>query len=638
MKNRYIQCIKILMERYDCLINIQNSRGFTAIYEAANHGCKEIVEAMLKFGGRSLEHKSSAKTERKLIKEKYPDIELPLSLPKTVDMKFGLHKQLAKALQKQDLETFLNVLNRFNDNDYSQMDPNYWCPTADSVTFLEIAVKDKNNERFVEALLKAGADPNIVNPTTSKTCLHLAVETGNVKFFDMLLNTAREISVNIQNADGKTALGLAVEKKNMKIVESILNYVKEEDISIYENDLDLVRTSYPELFAKLKLGTSGRKERDIESKLFQHLYKNETSKFLHTYEKELSKDDQSVTYDNGILIFLQLSVKKDFPDVVKFLLEKDVDPNDITKKGNQSPPLLLATQCQNYTILENFLKSSNSNFNINVTDANGNTALHFAARNNDLYAVSELLRAGADMKRRNVYDNLPLTERVIEGLLDKCVKSDGHPSNEEFKITFEFDFLLSLKKQTVTVQQLTQPIERHVNSESESEHLEGIALLLEENDQNSNDTEDIYHTWQNPESSSQKSLVQPRRNVERTEEERGDASSVVYRSPSVSINIDRENTNRRNEEEIRLPISNRSEPKENARNWKNPTLPQNAQYHNKILPEVELLHHLLKYNEYRNVINHPTVRCFLEFKWQKVKNLYYIHLVVMTVFVLHLNA
>jgi len=82
---------------------------------------------------------------------------------------------------------------------------------------------------------------------------------------------------------------------------------------------------------------------------------------------------------------------------------------------------------------------------INKQDILGNAPLHYATQFWDQETVTKLLLLGANIGLRNNLGEAPITNILpdtMESFLDNhCLKSEGNPTNEEFKITFHYDFL-----------------------------------------------------------------------------------------------------------------------------------------------------------------------------------------------------
>ena len=82
---------------------------------------------------------------------------------------------------------------------------------------------------------------------------------------------------------------------------------------------------------------------------------------------------------------------------------------------------------------------------INVQDVEGNTALHYATQLWDEATVTRLLLLGANIGLRNARGETPISNilpATMERFLNQhCLKSEGNPTNEDFKISFHYDFL-----------------------------------------------------------------------------------------------------------------------------------------------------------------------------------------------------
>ena len=78
-------------------------------------------------------------------------------------------------------------------------------------------------------------------------------------------------------------------------------------------------------------------------------------------------------------------------------------------------------------------------------DLEGNTALHYATMQADQDIIKLFLRRGANMGVKNFREKTPvqniLPDTLKEFLDDECIKSEGIITDEEFKITFKYDFL-----------------------------------------------------------------------------------------------------------------------------------------------------------------------------------------------------
>ena len=83
---------------------------------------------------------------------------------------------------------------------------------------------------------------------------------------------------------------------------------------------------------------------------------------------------------------------------------------------------------------------------INLTDKNGNTALHLATQFWPQSIVKSLLELGANIGLKNNLDEVPISRILPETMEDflnnVCMVPEGDPTNDKFKITTKFDFLV----------------------------------------------------------------------------------------------------------------------------------------------------------------------------------------------------
>jgi Rel/ankyrin family protein len=113
---------------------------------------------------------------------------------------------------------------------------------------------------------------------------------------------------------------------------------------------------------------------------------------------------------------LHLAVMQNQPETVKTLLTIGANPNIITKLGDL--PLHLAVSASHNECISELLHY-NSSRDCNLTNYNGCTPLHIAARKKNLVAVMKLVNAGADVNKEDtLLGRTVLHVAVEEGCVD----------------------------------------------------------------------------------------------------------------------------------------------------------------------------------------------------------------------------
>jgi len=113
---------------------------------------------------------------------------------------------------------------------------------------------------------------------------------------------------------------------------------------------------------------------------------------------------------------LHLAVMQNQPETVKTLLIIGANPNIITKQGDL--PLHLAVSASHNECISELLRY-NSSRDCNLTNYNGCTPLHIAAREKNLVAVMKLVKTGADVNKEDtLLGRTVLHVAVEEGCVD----------------------------------------------------------------------------------------------------------------------------------------------------------------------------------------------------------------------------
>ena len=447
----YARCIVLLLERPDFALNITDTTGCTAVHEAAKSN-KKALDLILKYRNDDVDlvsYRSRGRTARECILRNYPDLRKLLPEYRIKYQSLDDNSQLLIALQNRQLETFHDILCQIDEDGKSRVDPNYCYGRPHFATCLEIACREKDCADFVKELLRAGADPNFVNPTSKQTALQVAVKMRNIHVLCVLLKDRRtnintvhdEVKQVIAELDHQTddeEIMQDDEEANIHVPFALLeeeltpfyaahgedNKVIQHDQQTRNGDTmqgDEGAKHYWNAMQELKrilhkrtseirltqLKNTNKQISELEQTLFQHLYERNYEDF----KKKFSRECKDTT--DGYYTLLQYATLHRLEEIAQMLLDHGADPNATTEREKRSP-LLIACMNNDNEIMKLLLSSATHNtLDVNVKDAKGNTALHYVSNTEYLDCVVDLMRCGADIKHKNIFGKSPLPAKSV---------------------------------------------------------------------------------------------------------------------------------------------------------------------------------------------------------------------------------
>ena len=112
---------------------------------------------------------------------------------------------------------------------------------------------------------------------------------------------------------------------------------------------------------------------------------------------------------------------------------------------------------------------TNNKLDVNVTDALGNTPLHYISNTEYLDCVVGLMRCGADIKHKNIFNKSPLPANSVQKFLDTSLHNNNKfLVDEEYEIIFDYSFLVAHTKKKSTQPNLPQEGEQLLTHDHES--------------------------------------------------------------------------------------------------------------------------------------------------------------------------
>lgn len=304
--------------------------------------------------------------------------------------------QLKAALQANEIDTFKKLCAS------GAVDLNYFYEYPDFKTCLEIAISEPNRQEFIDYLLEKKVEVNIINESHGFAPIHFAIENGNIKALEALLNDDR-IDVNLKSK-GNSPLLMAINKmeddeneneqeliiyENMiklllekgcdanspsskgitpiysasqqgleTVVKLIVKYAKNPiDIDTYKDRKgksarDYLTAAFPKLVDQF-----GSDEVDINvDKLFYYLSKDDEDNFVRGFKTMASNNEHNsiLNANNGTNTLLQWATQKGMDTAVATLLSHGADPS-FTFSGNSEKPIAIACQYGYLDILKMFV-------------------------------------------------------------------------------------------------------------------------------------------------------------------------------------------------------------------------------------------------------------------------------------------
>ncbi|KAF3419985.1 hypothetical protein E2986_04275 [Frieseomelitta varia] len=410
----------------------------------------------------------------------------------------AIYKLLLDYLRTKNFRHFKCLVEQNLRKQPSIININYAYPNRSNETCLDIACKNGLPE-FVKFLLEKGAKINRVNEIHNRGPIHFATENGHTDVLSILLDestinpnleagqqTALHMAVkkndlncallllekgaspNIPNNKGLTALHMAGMKGQKDMVNLILEKTRHAlNLDIYKDyNNQTTRQVLEKKLPNLQLPLVEKRGVNIHD-LKYYLNANDEINFLRCLEMiqddvvndeaedliemAVQKDlkDAVVTLlkrTRGIGCNLEkaasLAVQQGSPDILRELLETDVDVNNLlldaclelgipTKEGSGYMDNRL--ECLNL-ILER------ENVDVRCTDSKGNTPLHYAARADCREAVTLLLEKGSYIGHMNNFGVPPVADISVSTLsqyFDSCIQAKKERTNE---YTIEFDY------------------------------------------------------------------------------------------------------------------------------------------------------------------------------------------------------
>lgn len=318
----------------------------------------------------------------------------------------------------------------------------------------------------------------------------------------LLLKTPN-VEVNAQDLrGGLTPLYYAANAGNKEAIELLLEHGANPNVEVEGQNLRQIIDQNLPGFDFLSYATKVKKV-PIKQRLFNYAETNDLNGLKRLAYFSSKEDQVDWNCSNGSMTLLQLACVHGNDKVVAFLLQRDCNPNLATAAESRTPLLIAAhhgyfktldvlKRCPKVnfaaveagtgkTVLhEVFLRDSakhldgrevpNSSYAkcvkillgkgypshpkfeaqiakiINYQEElDGNTALHLATMQADQEIIKEFLKRGANMGVKNFRDKTAvesiLPDTLQEFLDDDCIEFDGIITDEDFRLTFKYDFL-----------------------------------------------------------------------------------------------------------------------------------------------------------------------------------------------------
>lgn len=231
---------------------------------------------------------------------------------------------------------------------------------------LHLAIKHRSSFG-VDALLKAGADPNVQSAHISSP-LHLAAQLGTLSDVRSLLGAGADPRSRSKTGRGRTPLEIASKHASPEVLKALVDAGAEVD----ENN---------SVTPPLLEAANGRKVENVR----------------YLIAAGANVQGTCPTGDP-----LSAAARKGPIESVKLLLVSGANPEGC---NGGTPPIHRAALSRDPAIIAAVIESGAK---INSTDANGNNALHGAAEYGNIEGLVQLLKAGADPNVRNRLGISPL--------------------------------------------------------------------------------------------------------------------------------------------------------------------------------------------------------------------------------------
>lgn len=238
------------------------------------------------------------------------------------------------------------------------------CDT-NGVTILMDAIKGQNVD-IVKLLLSYGGNPNIQD-INGNNAFHEAAYQGNIE----LIKLIRDSGANALARDkqGNTPFSIVI-NKDFSIIKEVLN-----------NSLNIT-------------------DSDGNTPIHIIVTKNASTELLQEIIKEGFPLD---TRNSSGYTPLNYAIEKDNLTMATILLENGANPFQmIDKKGNNG--VTIALEKKNMKMIESIVKYAGS-----LSDVQGNTILHYAAKNSSVDILKTLISYGLNINTKNVSGDTPYT-------------------------------------------------------------------------------------------------------------------------------------------------------------------------------------------------------------------------------------
>jgi len=357
----YADSIKTLMEK-GADITAKNANGETCLFNAAKSNNPKIIQLLIDGGASVKERDNLGSTPL--------HIAVRWGAQKSAEMliKLGININAQNSAGKSPLAEAV-IANKYDVTKYlleNGADPNS-CD-ANGITILMDTIRAQNAQ-IVKLLLNYGANPNL-QQINGQNAYHEAAYMGNTEIIALIRNAGgNPLS---RDKEGNTPFSIVL-KKDIKIINEVLG----NSYNITDSD--------------------GNSPLHIVVK-----NKGSTSLLKNLIERGYPLDTRNA---DGYTP-LNYAIEANDISMAEILLEKGANPfQTIDKKGTNG--VTIALEKNNKKMLESIVKYASS-----LSDIQGNTILHYAAKTSNVETVKLLLSYGISTNIKNVAGDTPYTVAV----------------------------------------------------------------------------------------------------------------------------------------------------------------------------------------------------------------------------------